>query len=55
MGGVVVHHQVQLAVGVGAGHMLQERQELLMSVPVLAEPGDLPVAISKAANSVAVP
>ena len=42
VGGVVVHHQVQLAVGVAAGHMLEERQELLMSVPVLAQPGDLP-------------
>ena len=43
VGGVVVRHQVQLAVWVAAGHMLQERQGLLMSVPVLAESGDLPV------------
>ena len=46
VGGVVVHHQVQLGavagVGVGTSQMLQEAQELLMAVPGLAEPGDLP-------------
>ena len=57
VGGVVVHHQVQLAaVGVGAGDLLEEGQELLVPVPRLARaPVTLPVAISSAANSVEVP
>jgi hypothetical protein len=38
VGGVVVHHQVQLALGIGPGHMLEEREELLVAVPVLAHP-----------------
>ena len=41
VGGVVVHHQMQLARRVGPGHMFEERQKLLMAVPVLAQPGDL--------------
>jgi hypothetical protein len=45
VGGVVVHHQVQLAavagVGVGPGYLLEERQELLVTVARLARPGDL--------------
>ncbi len=32
VGGVVVHHQVQLAGGVGAGDLLEEGQELLVAV-----------------------
>ena len=45
MGGVVVHHQVQLPLGIGAGHMLEEGEELLVSVPVLAQPGHLPSGV----------
>ena len=55
VGGVVVHHQMQLAVGVGPGDLLEERQELLVPVPLLAHPVTLPVAISSAANNVVVP
>jgi hypothetical protein len=33
VGGVVVHHQMQLLVGVGAGDLFQECQELLVAVP----------------------
>lgn len=40
--GVVVHHQVQFLFRVGTGHMLEETEELLVAVPVLAEPGHLP-------------
>ena len=44
VGGVFVHHQVQLnpvaTVGVGTGDMLEEGQELLVTVPVLADAGD---------------
>lgn len=42
VGRVVVHHQVQLDLGMGAGDMLEEDQELLMPVPLLAQPGHLP-------------
>src|SRR5829696_10343668 len=41
VGGVVVHDQVQLLVGVAAGNVAQEDQELLVSVPRLAQAGDL--------------
>ena len=41
VGGVVVHHQVQLLVGVGAGDVFEESQKLLMAVAVLADAGDL--------------
>jgi len=41
VGGVVVHDQVQLALGVGAGDLLEEPQELLMPVPRPAGRGDL--------------
>lgn len=37
---VVVHHQVQLLTGVGAGNLLQEHQELLVTVARLARGGD---------------
>src|SRR4029450_4799886 len=40
VGGVVVHHQVQLAVRVGAGYLAQEHQELLVAVSGLAAGGD---------------
>jgi hypothetical protein len=39
--GVVVHHQVQLALGVGAGNLAKESEELLLEVPRLAGRGDL--------------
>ena len=39
--GVVVHHQVQFAVGVGAGDLAQEARELLVAVSGLAGRGDL--------------
>ena len=41
VGGVVVHHQVQLHAGVGAGDLAQEDEELLVAVPGLAAGGDL--------------
>ncbi len=42
VGGVVVHHQVQLAsVGVGAGDLLEEREELLWRWRGLQRRGDL--------------
>lgn len=56
VGGVVVHAQVQLALGVGAGDLLAKGQELLVSVCQLTRRAvTLPVAISKAANRVVVP
>jgi hypothetical protein len=45
VGGVVVHHQVQLAVGMGTGDLLEERQELLVPVAGLARRGDLLFAV----------
>jgi hypothetical protein len=39
VGGVVVHHEVQLSVGVGAGDLFEEAQELLVPVPRLAGRG----------------
>ena len=41
MGGVVVHDQVQLALGVGAGDLLEEAQELLVAVARVAGVDDL--------------
>jgi hypothetical protein len=41
VGGVVVHHQVQVLAGVGAGDLAQEHQELGVLVPGLAARGDL--------------
>jgi hypothetical protein len=41
MGGIVVHHQVQLAFGVDAGDLLEESQELLVPVPRLTRRRDL--------------
>ena len=43
VGGVVVHGQVQLTVGVGPGEVLQEGRELLVPVPVLAVPVSVPL------------
>ena len=39
--GVVVHDQVQLALGVGAGDLLEEREELLVAVAGFDGAGDL--------------
>jgi len=55
VGGVVVHDQVQLAVGVGPGDVLAEGQELLVRCRALHSPVTFPVAISNAANKVVVP
>jgi hypothetical protein len=55
VGGVVVHHQVQLTVRVRPGQVCEEGQELLVPVPVLHSPVTFPVAISNAANNVVVP
>src|SRR5512135_3850433 len=41
VGGVVVDHDVQFAARIGAGDLLEERQELLMAVPVGAGLGNL--------------
>ncbi len=41
VGGVVVHHQVQLLVRVGAGEVFEESQEFLVAVAALADAGDL--------------
>jgi hypothetical protein len=41
MGGVVVHDEKQLAFGAGPGDLLEEAQELLVSVPGLGPGGDL--------------
>jgi hypothetical protein len=41
VGGIVVHHQVQLPVRIGAREVSEEGQELLVAVPVLAQPSDL--------------
>ena len=39
--GVVVHHQVQLAVGIGLRDLLEEPQELLVPMPWLRPGGHL--------------
>jgi hypothetical protein len=39
---IVVHHQVQIDVGIGGGEMAQEGQELLVAMSRLAYSGDLP-------------
>ena len=54
-GVVVVHDQVQLDVGVGAGDVAQEDQEFLVAVPRTTVPVTSPVAMSSAANKVVVP
>ena len=41
VGGVIVHDQVQLLVGVAAGEVAEEDQELLVPVPWFAHAGDL--------------
>ena len=41
VGGVVVHHDVQLAARVGLGDLLEEAQELVVAVPRVAGVGDL--------------
>jgi hypothetical protein len=33
VGGLVIHHQVQLPVGVGAGNVFEESQKFLVTVP----------------------
>src|SRR5690242_4394942 len=40
--GVVVHHEMQLDVGVGPGYVLEEGEELLVTVPLLAQSGNRP-------------
>ena len=53
---VVVDHQVEIEVARDIGFdVLQEAQELLMSVAGAALRDDLTVGISRAANSVVVP
>jgi hypothetical protein len=41
VGGVVVHDQVQVLVGIAAGEVAEEDQELLVPVPRLAQASDL--------------
>ena len=41
VGGVVVHHHVQLPARIGGGDLFQEVQELLVAVPLGAGVGDL--------------
>ena len=41
VGRVIVHDQMQLLIGVAAGEVAQEDQELLVPVPWLAQAGDL--------------
>jgi hypothetical protein len=36
VGGVVIHHQMQVAAGIGPRQMLESREELLVPAPVLA-------------------
>ena len=55
VGVVVVEHNVQLAAWVGTGNLLEEVAELGFAVPLVAGVVTLPVAISRAANSVVVP
>ena len=40
MSGVVVHYQPELLVGIGAGQVLEDRQELLVTMTWLADAGD---------------
>jgi hypothetical protein len=54
VGGQVVDHHVQLTAGIGGGDLLEEGAELLVAVPVGASV-TVPVATSRAANSVVVP
>src|SRR6476660_9251885 len=42
VGGVVVHHQMQILVGIGPGQVFEEGEELLVAVALLAQPGHLP-------------
>ena len=55
VGGVVVHHQVQSLVGVGAGNVFEESQEFLMAVAVLADAGDLAGRELRRGEQVVVP
>ena len=41
VGGVVVHDQMQLLVGIAAGKVAEEDQELLVPVPRFTHSGDL--------------
>lgn len=52
----VVEQDMQLAPGVGAGHLLEKGEELLVTVLLVAGVGDSPGrATSRAANSVVRP
>ena len=55
VGGVVVHDQMQLLVGVAAGEVAEKDQELLVRCRGFQQPVTSPVAISSAANSMVVP
>jgi len=53
--GAVVHHQVQLLVGVGAGHLLEERRNSWWRCRGWQRAVTVPVAMFNAANNVVVP
>jgi len=42
VGGVIVHHQVEVLLRVGLGDLLQEREELLLALPGFRRGSDLP-------------
>ena len=52
---VVVHHQVQVAVGVGVGEVLRNASNSWLRCRCLHSLVTLPVASSNAANNVAAP
>jgi hypothetical protein len=55
VGGVVVHDQMQLLVGVAAGEVAEKDQELLVPVPRLATTGDLTGSDLERGDSLVVP
>jgi hypothetical protein len=55
VGGVVVADHMQLPARPGGGHLLEERQKLLMAVPRLALVQDMPGGDLQGANRVVVP
>lgn len=55
VGGVVVHDQVQLDVGVGAGQVLEKTRNSWWRCCCVHSPVTFAVATSRAANRVAVP
>jgi hypothetical protein len=55
VGGVVVHDQVQLLVGIGPGEVAEEDQELLVPVPRFAHSGDLDDGDLQCGERVVVP